>query len=264
MMYAKKSLGQHFLHSEKALKSIRDAADPTALDLILEIGPGKGALTDHLLPLVGKIIAVEKDDQFFIDLQEKYKKEIENEKINFIHGDILEFDPSTLKFYKDHTYKLVANIPYNITGAIIRKFLSADYQPELMVLLVQKEVAERIVAKNKKESILSISVKAYGNPKYIETVKAGSFNPPPKVDSAIISIDNISKDFFEGFSEKDFFDLLHAGFGSKRKKLSGNLTKLFPKTKITEVFGNLGIDDNTRAEDVSIDTWKKITSNLLN
>jgi len=256
-MYAKKSLGQHFLTSEKALDTIIDAADPKADDLILEIGPGKGVLTDKLLPFAGKIIAVEKDDNLYEMLKEKY-----GDAVDLVHGDILDFDPETLQFYKDLDYKLVANIPYNITGAILRKFLSAPYQPERMVLLVQKEVAERI-ARSEKESILSISVKAYGTPKYVETVKAGSFSPPPKVDSAIICIQGISKNFFEGFSEDVFFEMLKAGFASKRKKLSSNLSTLYPKEKVEKAFGLLGLDDNTRAEDVDIDMWQKLGKALL-
>lgn len=262
MVYAKKSLGQHFLHSERALLTIRDEADPKGDDIILEIGPGKGALTDKL-STAGKVVAIEKDDLLFETLKEKYAENIKAGSFDLIHGDILDFDPNTLRFYKDFVYKVVANIPYNITGAILEKFLSADYQPERMVLLVQKEVAERIVARDGKESILSISVKAYGSPKYIETVKAGSFAPAPRVDSAILRIDNISKDFFKNFSEKGFFAMLNAGFKSKRKKLSSNLSNLYPKEDVVLAFGRLGLDDNTRAEDVRLETWKYLAEELI-
>ena len=180
-MYAKKSLGQHFLKSERALSSIIESAKISPGETILEIGPGLGVLTEKLLDAGAKVIAVEKDDSLFVFLKEKF-----GEKINLIHEDILDFDSNDLG-----KYKIVANIPYNITGAILEKFLSADNQPESMVLLVQKEVAERIVARNNKESILSISVKAYGDPKYIEKVLAGSFVPAPNVDSAIILIKNM-------------------------------------------------------------------------
>ncbi|MBX4189496.1 16S rRNA (adenine(1518)-N(6)/adenine(1519)-N(6))-dimethyltransferase RsmA [Candidatus Parcubacteria bacterium] len=269
-MYAKKSLGQHFLKSEKAFVSIIDAGEPSGGDLVLEIGPGLGDLTRRLLILSAKVIAVEKDDHLYDQLKEKFKKEIENNKLDLIHGDILDFDPNLLKFYSDFTYKLIANIPYNITGAILEKFLSADYQPERMVLLVQKEVAERIVARDGKpldsargkESILSISVKAYGKPRYVEKVLAGSFAPAPSVDSAIISIEDISKDFFDNFSEKDFFALLHAGFKSKRKKLSSNLSD-YGKERVGETFSKLNLSDNTRAEDIHIETWQKLAESLL-
>lgn len=273
-MRTKKSLGQHFLRSERALSAIVDAGDPKADDLILEIGPGEGVLTERLLKLAGKVIAVEKDDELYENLRSRFAVEVESGKLDLVHGDILDFDPSVLSFYKDLEYKIVANIPYNITGKILRKFLSAEYQPKIMVLLVQKEVAERIVAKNKKgrvsspgddrgkESLLSISVKAYGKPRYVETVKAGSFAPAPKVDSAIIAIEDISKKLFENIDEKDFFDALHAGFSSKRKKLSSNLSQIYPKYVVESMFEKLNIDTNTRAEDISIEKWHLILKQL--
>lgn len=260
-MRAKKSLGQNFLNSEKALNSIANAADVSAQDVVLEIGPGKGVLTERLILSAGKVVAVEKDDGLFELLKDRFAPEIEEGKLDLIHADILEFDPSTLSFYKDLDFKIVANIPYNLTGAIIRKFLSASYQPQSMVILVQKEVAERI-AKSEKESILSLSVKAYGKPKYVETVKAGSFVPAPQVDSAILAIEGISKGFFDGFSEDQFFQLLHAGFSSKRKKLSSNLANLLPKEEIAQTFHKLGLSDNTRAEDLDIKSWRKLAESL--
>jgi 16S rRNA (adenine1518-N6/adenine1519-N6)-dimethyltransferase len=256
-MYAKKTLGQHFLKSERALASIVLAGEVKGGDTILEIGPGTGALTEKLLAAGAHVVAVEKDDGLFASLGEKFK----NKNLEIIHADILEFDISKLG-----TYKLVANIPYNITGAILEKFLQdppAGGQPERMVLLVQKEVAERIVARDGKESILSISVKAYGDPKYIETVKAGSFAPAPSVDSAILKIGNISKSFFNSFSEEDFFKILKAGFQAKRKKLSSNLSQRLEKEKVLKVFEKLGLDENMRAENVSIILWKELAAGLL-
>jgi 16S rRNA (adenine1518-N6/adenine1519-N6)-dimethyltransferase len=262
-MYAKKSLGQHFLKSERALSSIIDAGDPNGNDLILEIGPGKGALTERLVKLAGKVIAVEKDDFLFEELNQKFPEEIRKGKLELLHADILDFDPHLLEFYEDLDYKIIANIPYNITGKILEKFLSADFQPDTMVLLVQKEVAERITARDGKESILSISVKAYGEPRYVEKVLAGSFAPAPSVDSAIISIEGISKDFFRHFSEKEFFRLLQAAFQSKRKKLSSNLANIFPKERVLNVFQALQLDENTRAEDVPLEIWQKLAKSLI-
>ena len=270
-MRAKKSLGQHFLKSEKALTSIVQAGEVTERDVVLEIGPGTGTLTRKLLETGAKVIAVEKDDELFKLLEQEFEKEIKNGKLELIHDDILNFQTSNLK-----TYKLIANIPYNITGAILKKFLDADKQPEKMVLLMQKEVAERIVGSPRhgvsgklKGSILSISVKTYGTPKYVETVKAGSFAPMPKVDSAIIAIENISKKFFSSvqsraldISEEDFFQMLRAGFKSKRKKLSSNLSVVFEKNKVLEAFKRLDLNDNLRAEDVDMSTWQKLAQNL--
>lgn len=267
-MIAKKSLGQHFLKSERALSVIVSAGQVSEEDVVLEIGPGQGALTGKLLETGARVIAVEKDDQLFEFLKEKFKEKISSGQLILIHDDILNFD---LSYYLLPTtyYKLIANIPYNITGAILKKFLSVEHQPKIMVLLVQKEVAERIIARNKKESILSISVKAYGAPRFIETVKAGSFVPMPKVDSAIIAVENISKDFFlsaqagKNFSEKVFFNAVRAGFKSKRKKLYSNLSTIFGKNIVEKVFRKLNLDPNLRAEDVNIEIWRKLGENLL-
>ena len=263
-MRAKKSLGQHFLKSERAISKIVEAGDLVPDDAVLEIGPGEGVLTEKLLAVGCKVIAVEKDDALFEFLKEKFYKEIKAGKLELVHDDILNF-----KLKIEH-YKLIANIPYNITGAILKKFLGAKNQPKTMALLVQKEVAKRIIrrplggsaSKWGKESILAISVKAYGTPRYVETVKAGSFVPMPKIDSAIIAIENISKQFFQGFREDDFFKTLKTGFKSKRKKLSSNLSTIFGKNKIREVFQKLNLDDNLRAEDVGIETWGKLVSAL--
>ena len=269
-MKAKKSLGQHFLKSERALNAMIDAADVVADDIILEIGPGNGELTRKLVFFAGKVIAVEKDEQLVEELKARFEPEIKKGRLDLICGDILKFDPEILRFYKDFGYKIVANIPYYITGAILKKFLSASYEPQSMVLLIQKEVAERIVgtgrhsvSTKKKASLMSLSVEAYGKPRYIETVKAGSFVPPPKVDSAILSIQNISKNFFDKFSEETFFETLRAGFSSKRKKLSSNLVKLHPKEAIAKAFDSLELDKNARAEDISIDEWKRLLIYLM-
>ncbi len=215
-MKAKKHLGQHFLKSESALSKIVDAADPTSDDIIVEIGPGTGALTKQLLFFSGKVIAIEKDRDLIPLLQETFASEIAEGKLDLIEQDILNFDPTILSFYKEHDYKLVANIPYYITGAIIEKFLSTPFQPTQMVVLIQKEVAERIIARDKKESILSIAVKAYGIPKIIAKVPPGAFVPPPTVDSAILSIEDITRDFFVDLDEALFFKVLKGVFGKKR------------------------------------------------
>lgn len=255
------------MRSEKALRAIVEAGNVDNEDTVIEIGPGTGALTEKLLETGAKVMAIEKDDNLFELLRQKFEKEIKDGKLELIHGDILEFEAK--KLIKLKSWKLIANIPYNITGAILKKFLETDYQPERIVLLVQKEVAERIVARDSKESILSISVKAYGTPKYIETVRAGSFVPAPKVDSAIIAIEHISKDFFFdvkssvfNISEKDFFAMVRAGFKSKRKKLSSNLSIMFAKDKVRAAFQKLNLDDNLRAEDVGVETWGRLVTHL--
>src|SRR3989344_6801 len=226
-MRTKKSLGQHFLNSPKIIGDIVSAGKVTKGDLVLEIGPGEGTLTSALLKTGASVIAVEKDDRLIPILQEKFAKEILSRQLTLIHNDILEINMSKTVFDIKKSYKVVANIPYYITGQIIRLFLETDRQPESMTLLVQKEVAERVVARDKKESLLSLSVKVYGEPKIIRVVGRGAFSPQPNVDSAILYIGNVSrKNFSEGsprgkggVDEKLFFRIIHIGFAHKRKQL---------------------------------------------
>ncbi|HPY12875.1 MAG TPA: 16S rRNA (adenine(1518)-N(6)/adenine(1519)-N(6))-dimethyltransferase RsmA, partial [Candidatus Paceibacterota bacterium] len=197
-MKAKKSLGQNWLKSETAIQEIIKTADLNERELVLEIGPGQGKLTEALLSVGATVVAIEKDDRLIEVLTEKFAAEIKVGRFILIHDDILNLDFSSLfSSLKTNrrkliaSYCLVANIPYYLTGQIIRKFLSQEkIQPTKMVLMLQKEVAKRIVAGDGKESLLSLSVKAYGEPKYIKTVPAGAFVPKPKVDSAILLIHN--------------------------------------------------------------------------
>jgi 16S rRNA (adenine1518-N6/adenine1519-N6)-dimethyltransferase len=246
-MHAKKSLGQNFLKSEPALRKIVEAGEIEKSDIILEIGPGRGALTTKLLEKAKTVVAVEKDGELFEFLKKKFEKEIVGGKLNLLNKDILDFD------FGEENYKVIANIPYNITGAILKKFLTAKNQPASMVLMVQNEVAKRIVARDGKESILSISVKAYGQPKMIMKVPARYFSPAPKVDSAIIAIKEISRKFFKenGINERHFWEIVRAGFAHKRKKLSSNLKSIKNYNKN----GN-GIElENKRAEELTISDW---------
>ena len=257
---AKKSLGQNFLKSKKALTRICEAGELSSGDIVLEIGPGKGALTEKLLEKGAQVIAIEKDDSLIPFLQEKFTNEIKSGQFILLNQDVLDFNiPKNIK-----KYKLIANIPYNITGAIFKKFLEEEKQPEKMVLLVQKEVAERIIAKDGKESILSISVKIYGLPKYIMTVGKKFFSPSPKVDSAVILISDISKNTFNGnISEKKFFEILKAGFAHKRKLVLSNLTKTFKqKDEFEIIFNKLKINKNSRAENLTAQNWADIAGQV--
>jgi 16S rRNA (adenine1518-N6/adenine1519-N6)-dimethyltransferase len=261
-MEKKKSLGQHFLKSKSALDRILDESDITPDAIVLEIGPGEGVLTQELVKLAGKVIAVEKDRRLIPYLKEKFAKEISAGKLELMEKDILEFDPDILSFYK-HPYKVVANIPYYITGQILRMFLESSCQPESMTLLVQKEVAERIVAKDGKESLLSISVKAYGEPRYAATIPRGAFVPHPAVDSAILVIDDISKERLRDIDEKKFWKILHLGFAHKRKQLLPNLTSEYGRKKLIEIFGKLGINEKIRAEELPFEKWVKISLAII-
>ena len=260
-MQIKKSLGQHFLHSEQIIKNIVDTANVSANDTILEIGPGEGDMTEILSNFAGKLIAIEKDHRLIPILEEKFKAKIKSGNIILVEGDILEFDIKKL-ILNNKKYKIVANIPYYITGQIIRIFLESKEQPESMTLLVQKEVAERIVARDKKESLLSISVKIFGTPIYIKTVGRGAFTPHPNVDSAIIHIKDISKLKLHGLDEKFFFKIIHAGFAHKRKQLLPNLTDLYERKLLIKIFEECKIDQKSRSEDVSLNKWLELC-NLL-
>jgi 16S rRNA (adenine1518-N6/adenine1519-N6)-dimethyltransferase len=246
-MRAKKSLGQNFLRSKAVVETIIETADLNNNDVVLEIGPGKGILTKRLLEEAGEVIAIEKDNVLFERLKKTFNKEIEEGRLGLINGDILKIENLGLE-----RYKLVANIPYYITGEILREFLSNRTQPERIVLMLQKEVVERIVAKDGKESILSISVKAYGEPKYIEKVGKENFQPKPKVDSAILLIENISKKNFEEIDEKEFFNLVKKGFSQKRKLLTNNLKEFLPEA----AFELCKIPLKSRAENLSLNNWK--------
>ena len=184
-MKAKKNLGQNFLTRDHYAIIMAEKAMVGQKDTVLEIGPGKGILTAILLKKAGHVIAVEKDPELVVFLKERFANEIKKQKLTLVSGDIFTYHLPPI------TYKLIANIPYYITGEIIRHFLSNDKQPQSLTLMVQKEVAERIVARNKKESLLSLSVKAYGEPEIVARVSAGNFFPKPKVDSAIIHIAGI-------------------------------------------------------------------------
>ncbi len=256
-MKAKKSLGQNFLHSTSALAAIVAAAGIKQGETVLEVGPGEGALTDYLLAANTHVIAVEKDESLVEHLEVRFKSEIENRALTLISADALLID---IEKTVPEEYKLVANIPYYITGAILRKFLGESKQPKKMVVLVQKEVAERI-ARSKKESILSLSVKCYGTPRYIKTVPAKAFRPVPKVDSAILLVDNISRDFFADIDEKTFFDLVKKGFAHKRKFLFSNLG-ISPEIT-AKIALQCSLSPKVRAEELSLGDWKCVLQQLL-
>jgi len=263
----KKSLGQHFLKNKRTLTRMVDLADLPVDVPILEIGPGDGVLTRELLARGYNVTAIEIDERMVEILEERFNSEIQNSQLNLIHRDVMEYDLSD--FYKevDGQYALVANIPYYITGMIMRKFLESDTQPDSMAIVMQKEVAERIVAHDKKQSLLSQSVAIYGTPKKAMNIGRKQFTPPPKVDSALLIIKDISKKIFKehGLDEGIFFTVLKTGFRHKRKMLMNNLKKL-PNldndTNSQEIAQSLGalfqknnIDEKVRPEALTQEMW---------
>ncbi len=272
-LWAKKSLGQHFLNSAHVLEQIIDAAHIKKDEVVLEIGPGTGVLTSALLKAGAKVVAVEKDDRALGLIKEKFAAECATGNLFLTQGDILDentfkSNQSPLTNASNGSYALVANIPYYITGAILEKFLEHEPRPNRMVLLVQREVAERIVARpadgedRGKESILSISVKAFGTPKIVARVPRGAFTPPPTVDSAILSIENISDAYFKegNIDIRDFFEAVRAGFAHKRKFLKRNLEAVMHSDQLEAVWKRSGLNDKIRAEDAALEQWFHLLS----
>lgn len=257
----KKSLGQHFLNSDYVPKKMCAAANLEEGDIVLEIGPGTGALTKEILAHGAKVIALEADIRAIESLNETFTAEIAADQLVIHHHDARTIDPTVFGL-KHQQYKVVANIPYYISGLLFRTMLETDCQPSTLVFLVQKEVATRI-ARDKKESLLSLSIKCYGNPSYVGTIARGHFTPPPKVDSAIVAVTDISNSAFDTMSERDFFILLHLGFGQKRKQLLSNLSKAYSREQLEEIFNVVGLTLNIRAEDVSLPQWLSLAEKLL-
>lgn len=266
---AKKSLGQNFLISHTALAKIVASAELRETETVLEVGPGKGALTKRLLEHAKKVLAVEKDRRLIPILEETFASAIAMGKLTLIEADILTIDLQELGL-RSGEFTVVANIPYYITGKLLRKLLSDDIQPNRIVLLLQKEVAQRIAGLSadrrdqQKESLLSLSTKAYGEATYVATVPRGAFTPIPKVDSAILKIDEISRDFFAEIDESSFFALLKLGFGKKRKQLIGNLSSHTSRNKLASIFVTLNLPLTTRAEDIPLATWGNLFKALTN
>ncbi len=257
---AKKSLGQHFLNNTHVPILMAEAGGVEKGDIVLEIGPGTGVLTRELLKKGAKVVAIEADIRAVESLKESFGDEIMAKMLTIVHGDVRALDLLALGL-RPRAYKLVANIPYYLSGFLFRMFLEHEIQPSDMVFLVQREVAERI-ARNKKESLLSLSVKVFGTPKYIKTVGKGNFTPPPKIDSAVIAIRNISKDNFVHIPQEFFFSVLHEGFKSKRKQLFGNLSTLVEREKLVHIFSTLGISEKVRGEDLTLSKWLELTKIL--
>lgn len=256
----KKSLGQHFLNSAVVPKWLSDAGEVGEGDLVVEIGPGTGALTRELLSRGAEVLALEADRRAINVLEEIFREEVANERLRIVHADARKLDLESLGL-QDHSFKVVANIPYYLTGQLFRSFLAGPVQPSTLVFLVQKEVAKRAtetVGKGGKESLLSLSLQAFGQPVYIREVGKGHFTPMPKVDSAIIAVRGVGRERFQAVAPDDFFEILHLGFGSKRKQLIGNLSAAHEREELLGVFEKLQLRADIRAEDVPLNQWLRL------
>jgi len=253
----KKSLGQHFLNSEVVPRWLCDAANIKNGETIVEIGPGTGALTQELLKRGAKVIALEADHRAVEILKEKYQEAITASELTLLEVDVRRFSLKELGL-ADKDFKIVANIPYYLSGMLFRTCTAGEIQPSCLVFLVQKEVAKRATSshdKGGKESLLSLSLQVFGKPEYVKSVPRGHFTPSPKVDSAIIAVRNINRNRLKDVDEDRFFDLLHLGLGEKRKQLLGNLSKKYSREKLNGAFTKLNIPLDIRGEDLPLKSW---------
>lgn len=254
-LWAKKQLGQNFLIDEMVFDDIVEAADLSAEDLVLEVGPGTGFLTERLLPEVSTVAAVEKDEDMVSLLKDRFEG---HSNFDLYLADILKVPPEALKL-SSGAYKVVANIPYYITSPLLKHFLQSEAPPSLMVLLVQKEVAEKICGISGK-SLVTIETQLFGEPEMITAVPSGAFYPAPKVESAVLKIKVLDQPRVAEGELKDFLRLVKFGFSQKRKKLSNALQaglRMKP-VEIRALLESVGLSPEARAEELEIGDWKAL------
>jgi 16S rRNA (adenine1518-N6/adenine1519-N6)-dimethyltransferase len=251
-MSANKSLGQHWLNDHKSLQAMSRSAGVKQGDTVLEIGPGQGSLTRVLLEKGAKVVAVELDESLAAGLEKKFAG------LPFILNklSILDFDLSTLP----NGYKIVANIPYYLTAHLLRMLSETQHKPSVAVLLVQKEVAQRVSAKPGELSALALLVQFYYEVKADMVVPAGLFKPPPKVDSQILILKSKDTSKLKNIDTKQLFRLINAGFGERRKKLRSSLAGglHISKQEAEDLLKNAGIDPNMRAQELTFEQWYKL------
>ena len=254
----KKSLGKHWLKDPEILADIAEAAELTSDDVVLEIGPGLGTLTSRLLARANSVTAVE----FDADLARKLPGQFPGKKLTVVNQDILQFDLSQLP----KNYKVVANVPYYITSKIVEKLMTAGNKPSIAVLLVQKEVAERIAAEAGNMSILSVSVQIFAEAELDIEVPRQFFTPPPKVDSQVVILRTRNNPLITPEDQRDFFRIVKAGFSAKRKKLRSSLSGGLgiDKSSVEELLKNAGISPDASAEDLAIEDWKRLLKEWRN
>jgi len=264
---ARKRLGQHFLIEEKVLQDVATSAELSPTDVVVEIGPGLGILTKELASQAGQVIAVEIDSKIAAALRQILAP---FNNVTIINEDILQIEPEALLQEKKASftqatnglfiYKVVANLPYYITSPVLRHFLESPFKPQVMVVMVQKEVAKVIAAEPGQTSVLSISVQFYGQPKIIRYVPASCFYPAPEVDSAILRIDLYPQPVLPPSDEASFFDLVRAGFSASRKQLANSLAQglRLPKAEVASLLQEADISPQRRAETLTLAEWKQL------
>jgi len=265
-----KALGQNFLVDQTILERIADAADLTPDDVVLEIGAGTGALTRYLAQQAAHVLAIELDQQL-VPILESELSQVDN--VTPIQGDVLSLNPAALiddvrdkLGISDVGYKVVGNLPYYITSAILRHLLEADRRPDLMVITVQYEVAKRIVAQPGDMSLLAVSVQFYGEPELLFRIKPGSFYPSPEVESAVLRVDVHPSPPLPEEEIDTFFQVVRAGFSQRRKQLhnalSAGLGERASKDEAAARLDQTGVDHRRRAQTLSVDEWIAVTHAL--
>lgn len=264
----RKGLGQNFLADPFHLAKILEAAELTPTDIVVEIGPGPGPLTRLLVEEARQVIAVELDPNM-VDLLEKEYGHYSN--LTVVQADILQTDMSRLFeplpfASRSPVYKVVANLPYYITSAVIRHLLEAALPPVRLVITVQKEVARRIVAEPGAMSLLAVSVQFYGQSELVHQIPAGAFYPPPKVDSAVVRIDTYDEPPVAVSNVDFFFRVVKAGFSQKRKQLKNTLAGGLQRSTddVIEALEAAGVNPTRRAQTLSIEEWGRLAEALGN
>jgi 16S rRNA (adenine1518-N6/adenine1519-N6)-dimethyltransferase len=254
-----KGLGQNFLISDGILERIVDAAELDEEDVVVEVGAGLGTLTRRLAERAGRVIALELDERLIPLLRQVLAP---YGHVQIVQGDILAFRPEELV---SAPYKVVANLPYYITSAILRHFLEAGAKPSRLVVTVQKEVAERIVAAPGEMSLLAVSVQLYGRPGVVAKAPAGAFYPSPGVQSAVVCIDTHSSPRLTREQEAGFFDLVRAGFAQRRKQLRNSLSQglKLPVEEVVRVLRRAGLDEKQRPQELSVEEWVRLYRELM-
>jgi 16S rRNA (adenine1518-N6/adenine1519-N6)-dimethyltransferase len=265
-MKPKKSLGQNFLKDPRSLARIVESSALTKDDIVIEVGPGMGVLTKELAQKAGRVTAIEIDGQLADVLNQEFAN-VAN--VDIIHDDILRINlPELIERIipgMPKKYTVIANIPYYITSPILRLFLETTFPPQEMILMVQKEVAERICGQPGEMSILALSVQHYGVPEYLFTVKKDSFYPQPAVDSAVIRITRkeSARQPHDDYT-KHFFQIVRSGFAAKRKTLANNLANSLhlEKSHIESLLREMDIPPSTRAQELSLEQWYALTEKI--
>ncbi len=251
LLRAKKSYGQNFLVDQTVVQKIIQAAEITPGEIVLEVGPGTGVLTRALVEARAQVIAVEADRDLIPELEKAF-----GSRITLIHGDILSIPTSYFLLPTSPSYKLIANIPYNITSQLLERFFTTPPRPFRMVLMVQREVADRITAKSGDMSLLSVVCQLYAACMRVTTVKAGAFRPIPKVDSAVVKLDVYPSGHpkLNGMDPEHVIALAKRGFASRRKQLKTNLG-----SKIIPILERMGLDRKIRAEELTAEQWIELS-----